>query len=41
MMAAPIKVGNSRLFTGSSGRRVAISDERLGRRQINWQRVSY
>ena len=30
-MAAPIKARNSRLFTGSSERRAAITDERLGR----------
>ena len=40
MMAAPIKAGNSRLFTGSSGRRVAVTDERLSC-QINWQQESY
>ena len=39
MMAAPIKARNSRLFTGSNGRKVAVTDERPGR-QINWQRIS-
>ena len=38
MMAAPIKARNSRLFTGSNGRKVAVTDERPGR-QINWQRI--